>query len=331
MKKLNYFLNRSDVPDGLQQDAQAWLRRLTSGEATDFDAQSFQRWRNAHPDHQAAFEEAKNQWRLLKPALGKLLTTNAAAAELHRTTMRSPVISRRAFLGAAASTVAVAGVALYSPLGLWPAVGEWGADYATATGEQRDLQLAQQVHITLNTRTRIRQVVQDGVPAGLDVLSGETAVDLTMAQQNFSVQAGLGRTLMQHGKFEVKYLEHRACITCLEGQARVEHPSGSRVIRARQQLIYDEKSIGEVAAIDPQAVSAWRRGELVFKTTPLPAVLDEINRYRPGRVILMGDALQAVTLSARFQIAELDTALLQIQHSFDLNSRSLPGGVLILS
>lgn len=331
MKKLSNLFNRSDVPDGLQQDAQAWLRRLTSGEATDFDAQSFQRWRNANPRHHAAFEEAKNQWRLLKPAIGNLLNANEEVAEFHRATLRAPGMSRRAFLGAAASTAAVAGVVLYSPLGLWPAVNEWGADFSTAVGEQREMALADQINVTLNTRTRVRQVVLNGVTAGMNLLSGETAIDLQTVGQNFSVVAGLGNTILDKGRFEVKYLEQRACVTCLEGQARVEHPSGSRTLRARQQIFYDAKSIGAATSIDTADVSAWRRGELVFKTTPLPVVLEEINRYRPGRVILLRDSLQDATVSARFQIAELDTALLQIQHSFDLNASSLLGGVLLLS
>ncbi|WP_198086656.1 hypothetical protein [Variovorax sp. E3] len=60
-------------------------------------------------------------------------------------------------------------------------------------------------------------------------------------------------------------------------------------------------------------------------------MLDEINRYRPGRVVLMVDALRGKTVTATFKLDRLDLALLQMQHSFSLSARSLPAGVLVLS
>ncbi len=60
-------------------------------------------------------------------------------------------------------------------------------------------------------------------------------------------------------------------------------------------------------------------------------MVDEINRYRPGRLVLMADGMRSQTLSARFKLAHLDVALLQIQRAFNLTARSLPAGVLVLS
>jgi transmembrane sensor len=48
-------------------------------------------------------------------------------------------------------------------------------------------------------------------------------------------------------------------------------------------------------------------------------------------VVLMATAVRDKTLSARFKLASLDTALLQIERSFGLSARALPGGVLLLS
>lgn len=60
-------------------------------------------------------------------------------------------------------------------------------------------------------------------------------------------------------------------------------------------------------------------------------MLSEINRYRPGRVVLMNQAVQNGPVSGRFLIASLDSALAQLQQMFDLHARRLPGGVLVLS
>jgi len=327
--------DRPEIPDALQQDAQAWVRKLHSGAATQWEAQTFRRWRDASPLHQAAFLEARAQWRLLQPALQKLATTNVEAANYHRQTLRGPRLSRRTFLGAVTSTAAVAGVAgmaVYSPLGFWPAVGDWNADYRTATGEQRTVTLPNQVSVTLNTRTSMRRVAQDPGEVGLDLVSGEAAFEISPASRAFSVVAGAGRSISaESARFEVRHLEGRVCVTCLDGRVRIEHPAGHRLLQAQQQAIYSEQSISSISGIDPEAVSAWRRGELVFKQTPLAAVVEEINRYRPGRVMLIAEAVSDKTLSARFMVERLDLALLQIQHSFDLTARSFPAGMLVLS
>jgi transmembrane sensor len=330
--------NMPDRPDALRQDAHAWVSRFASGKVTQWEAQAFQRWRAASPRHQAAFEEARDQWRLLKPAIGNLLHTDPAAANYHRQALREPhrpTVNRnrrRIFLGAAVSAAAAAGVAaVYPPLGLWPAAGEWGADYRTAAGEQRALALADQVSITMNTRTSIRRVALDGRTVGLDLLDGEAAVELSSARAAFSVVAGAGRSVAEAGRFEVRNLGGKVCVTCIEGSVRVEHPAGVRLLQARQQTVYDAVAVSGVAAVDPADVSAWRQGELVFRRAPLMAVIEELNRYRPGRIVLMASSLRNNTVSARFQLAALDTALLQIQRSFNLTARSLPGGVLVLS
>lgn len=321
------------LPETLREDARAWVRKLHSGAATQWEAQAFRRWRDASPLHQAAFIEARQQWRVLQPALNRLVRTDAEAANLHRETLRKPAASRRAFLGVAGAAAAagVAGLAVYSPLGLWPAANEWRADWRTAAGEQRAIAWSDQIDVTLNTRTSIRRVASDDQAEGLELLNGEAAIEMLPSARTFSVVAGAGRSIGESARFEISRLEGRVCVTCLAGRVRIEHPAGDRVLLARQQAVYRDHSISGIAAADPEVASAWRRGELVFKQAPLSVVLDEINRYRPGRVVLMVDALRGKTVTATFKLDRLDLALLQMQRSFGLNARSLPAGVLVLS
>lgn len=82
-------------------------------------------------------------------------------------------------------------------------------------------------------------------------------------------------------------------------------------------------------ALRPEQIAAWRRGELVFVKTRLADVLDEINRYRPGRVVLANLSVRDKPVSGSFFINALNVALALMQRSFALNSRALPGGVLL--
>ncbi|AJC23531.2 FecR family protein [Pandoraea pulmonicola] len=321
-----------DLPDPLRQDAHAWLVRLTSGKATQDDARAFERWRATSPRHRQAFELARDQWRLLGPAAGQLLHARVEVADYHRRTMRPSSMGRRVFLGTALGAVAATGVALiHPPFGMWTPAGEWRADYRTGVGEQRTVMLGDRVSVVMNTRTSVRRVADGRQTVGLDLLGGEAAVDVSAAGRTFGVLAGAGRSMADDGRFEVRYLDGKACVTCLRGRVRVEHPAGVQTLAAGQQTIYDERTVSSVRSVDATDVSAWRHGELVFKRATLAAVIDEINRYRPGRVVLMAQTLQDKTLTARFRLDALDVALVQIQRSFDLTARPLPGGVLVLT
>ena len=328
----------SAAADAPRQQAWGWLRLFHSGAVMPQDAERFKRWLADHPAHAAAFREAKAQWAELGPASAKLLRTHAEAAAFHARHQRRPVLPRRAFLGTAMSAVAVAGVAgvavLHPPAGLWPSPAEWGADYRTATGEQLVVRLSDRVRVTLNTQTRIRRQATDGATTGIDLLAGEAAIDLPAGGRDgppFGVVAGAGRSLCDAGRFEVRYLNAKVCVTCIEGAVRVEHAAGTRELRAHQQAVYDGTSLSGVALVGGAQLPAWRKGELVFTQTRLADVLEEINRYRPGRVLLMNAGARNRPVTGSFYIASLDLALAQLQHAFDLQARSLPGGVIVLS
>lgn len=330
MKKSN---DQHAVPhDALQEEARAWVRLLTSREVSAWDAQGFQRWLQLSPDNKAAFNEAKRVWAAMKPAAGEMLRTNPAIATTHHQALRPVRLGRRAFMGAAVSAAAVAAVAVvHPPLGLWPAVTEWGADYRTAAGERQEIGRAGHVLVTLNTRTSVRREMDRGELVGLELISGQAAVDLPRSGQRFVVVAGAGRSIVESGRVDVKFLNDKVCVTCLEGAARIEHPSGNRALTARQQAVYDSRTVSQVAGVDPQEVSAWRSGEMVFRNAPLAEVIDEINRYRPGRVVLVNAAARERLVSGRFLITALDTVLWQIEQTYRLEGTSLPGGLLVLS
>ena len=180
-------------------------------------------------------------------------------------------------------------------------------------------------------QNRVRRQAAGGQPAGMEVLEGEIAVDLDAAGAPFLVRAGAGTSVGRAGSFQVKLTEGRSCVTCLAGTVRVEHPAGVRVLAARQQVSYDGRQLADIAPVTREDALAWRQGMLVFRRDRLADVIAEINRYRAGRVVLLAGGLDDSAVSGRFSIKALDAALLQIQHSFALTARALPGGIVLLS
>jgi transmembrane sensor len=216
--------------DELRKQARAWLRLLASAEVAATDAEAFKRWLNTSTAHKVAFNEVKHHWAAMKPATGEYLRTRPGAGTAHERTLRGPYLGRRVFLGAAVSAAAAAGIAvMYPPAGLWPSPAEWGADYRTAVGEQRTLTLAQGASVILNTDTSIRRTSGGSAQsAGIDLLTGEAAIDLPAGRGRFSVTAGAGRSVAESGRFEVRRLDGKVCVTCIEGSVQVEqhHAAG---------------------------------------------------------------------------------------------------------
>ena len=105
--------------------------------------------------------------------------------------------------------------------------------------------------------------------------------------------------------------------------ARLKLPAGS-------QVTYSDQGLGQPVAIDPAMVTAWQEGIVIFDATPVAKVIEEINRYRAGRVILLSTSLGRERFSARFRIANIDGVVDQIAQVFSARVRVLPGGVVLL-
>lgn len=321
---LSHSLPPTPPSDATARRARAWMDRVAAGEMTPADADALRRWCRADPAHQAAFASARRGWALLGAA-GAL----SAARAPQRAAVRSP--SRRWFIGGGLgfATAAAAAAIVHPPLGLWPSIGELQADHRTGIGERRSVALGEGVRVELNTRTSIALR-----PDGIALIAGEAAVDLLGPGSRITVEAGPGRVSAVDARFALRRGPEGICVSCLAGRVEVAHAAGVRMLAAGQQLVYDARVLGPTRAVDAGALSrlsAWREGYLRFVDTPLGEVVAEINRYRAGQVVLLDRQLAGRQVTGRFQIAALDRAIAQIQHSLGLGVRSLPGGLVLLS
>lgn len=325
------------IPDELELQAHAWLRRLKSGTARAADAQALRRWCATSAAHAQAFEKAQRMWNDMLPAALLAGAGDPELAALRNKQSRQQAksgISRRAFMGGALATscAAIAGVALiHPPLDLWPSVADaWRADFRTAAGEQREIELASGVSVEMNTRSAIAVQTLRGETIGIDLLDGEVAVDATHRNQPFVVSAAGGRSSSLDARFELRHMGNAVCVTCIDGMVKVAAGGDEVVLRVAQQVTYDSLAIQAIRSVNPTDASAWRSGILSFRQTALAQVVAEINRYRPGRVVLMAKGMADKPVSGRFHIRDLDKAIAQIQRLFKLDVTSLPGGLVLL-
>ncbi len=86
-----------------------------------------------------------------------------------------------------------------------------------------------------------------------------------------------------------------------------------------------------MAEVDSAQVTAWQSGLLVFRSKPLSLVIDEVNRYRSGKIIITNSDLKQRVVNGTFQVNKLDDFVGQVQQLFGARATSLPGGIVLLS
>jgi transmembrane sensor len=315
----------------LQCEAIEWVVRLTSGIATAEDANALHEWRARSPEHARALVEAAGLRQKLREVAREPSEGHRVVVPLAKPQLRAGrrAMSRRALLGGALAA-STAGLLVRPPLGLWPTLAELTADYRTGTGEQRQIALSDGISLQLNTQTSVAMRPSVGEQR-VELISGEAAVSADVPQsKRFVMVAGNGRADAAQANFTVRRSDSGVCVTCIDGEVHVEQSGRLVSLRARQQVTYTEDTLGSVIAVDPDVATAWRKGLLVFHDVPLNLVVDEINRYRPGRIILVGTKLGARLVNGVFQVDRIGGVVDQLR-DLGLAATDLPGGVVLVS
>lgn len=316
----------------LRGEAVGWVQHLDSGRVTPADVQALRRWRSRSPDHEAAFADALQLWKEFAPAARGMRERGQLSPALAARPLSHSTLSRRAAIGGALAAVsAAAAYAMVSPpLDLWPSVAELAADYRTVTGEQRQLELPSDVSMQLNSQTSVALRGDDG--ARVELISGEASfVSKSPQERRLIVLAADGIMTTSQAHFDVRRAGQSVCVTCVGGNVNVTLGSQATMLGPGQQVRYDDQGLRPVASIDIEFVTAWQQGVLIFRSTPLAEVVEEINRYRSGRVILMDRELARKPISGRFRIDHMDDILVRLNQAFGITSRALPGGIVLLS
>jgi transmembrane sensor len=310
----------------LERESYEFLFRFVSGTAQPADLRALEEWSAQSPAHRDAFAKASQAW-------GALAAASALAAR-PRVRSKSHLVTRRmAIAGGLAASAAGIALAVRPPMGLWPSLAELTADIRTSAGEQRSLALGEHASVTLNTRTSVAIKPSPEQGGRIELVSGEAEVTVEHSGgRPIEVAAADGRVSAIDAVFNIRRRRtDHVDVTCLSGNILVECGGRKVALHADQQVEYAPGQLGDVGPADAAAVSAWRDGVIVFHATPVADVIEELNRYRPGRIILVNSALGQRLFSARFRIENVEAAIIQLEQVFSARATQLPGGVIVLS
>lgn len=316
--------------DVLEREAIAWLLRVTDDGATAADQAALRDWQAADPEHARAFAKASKLWHAMPSAVATALKTGDLS-------LPAPegrdigVVGRRGLMIGFASAAAAAGYAVVNPpLGLWPSLFEFTADYRTATGEQRTIAISNAVSVEMNTRTSIALRTAEDAAHRFELIAGEAVVDAAAAGARPVQVIAAGGLATAAAKFDVRCDAGSTAVTCLGGVVHVQYRDRAVMLQERQQVSYGGGEMTAVTSVDPAVITAWQDGYLMFRKEPLASVIAEVNRYRPGRIVLLDSKLGEGLVTARFKLARLDDVIVQIREVFGATVRILPGGLVLV-
>lgn len=306
----------------LSDKAIAWFSRLHSGDATAAEHRRFRAWCARSQAHAQAFDQISALWddldgldvraeteRTKEKAVGKDLTRQQP---LHRGQEHG--VARRS-----AALIALLLILLGGTIWLPDAATRLGSDYYTEIGEQKTLTLADGSTVYLDTDTALsvdflqharRLVLHQG--RALFVIAADKTRPFEVDLAGVEVRA-LGTV------FEVYNKPNEVVVTVLESAVRVSSNGTAVRLTPGQQIHYrTETGLSEVESVNLAQVAAWRRGKLVFNNRPLGEVIDEVNRYRAGTIIILDQRLRTSLVSGIFDIRDPDTVLQALQDTLPI-------------
>lgn len=307
-----------------------WWAHLHSGHASQADIADFKRWFRQAAMHRQAWHEAQSTMRHISPVLADAARQRPEWSSAVAEPTRGWGGKRRRFLAGAMAAGVAGTLAWRPPFNLWPAAGEFTADLRTGTGEQKQLQFAPGVALQMNTQTRINRRSTENGP-GLELLAGEAQLHvLATVAAPVQVWAAQGLTQSWGGAFNIRYTGSQVLVTCLQGQVQVQLDHQKQLL-AGQQLRYGGRFLPEVEQADVQQAHDWSSGSLNFIDVPLSELIDEVNRYRPGRLVLRNPDLAQKRIRMRVHIHDMDLVPEMLRSILRAQVRELPGGIAFIT
>lgn len=293
--------------DELFAEASGWYYRLQAEDVTAQERDAFAAWL-------AGGAEQMQAWDDVQAMLGALREPARQVRAAQRAQWRKPRV--RVWASAAAVLLAVGLLTFSTP---WP--DRWRADYATATGEARTLNLADGSKIELNTDTAVTVDLGQN-ERRVQLLRGEAWFEVSAdAARPFVIRSGDGWVKVVGTRFSVSRQGDRTRVRVAQGKVQVSAGAEQTVLlEPGRGVDYGNDHLGAVTAFDGAAEFAWRQRQLVFRQQPLADVVDELNRYWPGQTLVLGEALRERKVSGVFEIDKPDAVLRALKHTLGLSS-----------
>lgn len=295
-------------PANIIAEAADWLVKMQEKALTESEQHQLQIWCARSANHQRAWQAAQRLNQSFEQVPEKL----GLSILSRKQTQRRNIIKAISAL-------------LIIPTGGWLAVdysplSSLTADYQTATGEWREVLLADGTKLLLNTRSAVN-VIFDDTQRLVELVEGE--IQITTAKdpmaRPFIVSTVHGRIRALGTIFNVRLEQIHTKVSVQQHAVEIytADTGNTQQINTGQKTQFTTVEINPSTSSHPTSATAWTRQQLIADNQPLAEVITEISRYRSGW-LRCDPAVAALKLSGVFQLKDTDAVLNNIAHTLPI-------------
>ncbi|TQV85900.1 FecR family protein [Aliikangiella coralliicola] len=316
----------------VREQAADWLLRMESSNLDELEEQQFVSWLNHDELHQDIFAQVEQVW-LDTGQLPDNSVQTAQVVKLEQPTQHGDKNERRSV---GWKPWAIAASLLLGMLVIFPEFQlRYSADYMTSVGEQREVILEDNSRVLLNTDSAIQVHYSDNLRRVV-LLQGEAFFDvMDEPDRAFIVNAGELSARALGTAFSVRlFQDDSARVTVTEHRVQVKtsnDTSGEKHLVDEGQAFYQENGESKLQSVDPLQATAWHKGRLIIDNQPLAEVIEEINRYHSGKIVLRGDGVNDLIVSGVFRLDQPLATLEKLKVSLKLDITQITPYFVIVS
>jgi transmembrane sensor len=299
-------LNKSDISPHVARQAVDWLLEIQDAPLQGARQVAWQQWLNGNAEHQRAWAHIQ---RVNQRLSGLSSPLAHATLSTPKSGSRRQALKLLLLLGAGSA----AGWSMREQIALQPMF----ADLDSGVGVRRKVALDDGSQLHLNTASAV-DVRFDGQQRLIKLLQGE--ILMTVADDprplRLSTAEGLIHASPGNSRFDVRQRDGRTQLAVFNGILSINPtavPGAGLQLQARQQVTFGRQGWDSIRPLDA-GNGAWADGMLVASRMRLADFLDELGRYRRGR--LQCDAQVAdLLISGSYPLADSERILDMLEHA----------------
>jgi len=272
------------------RQAVEWYLLEQSGQATSDDLTASAQWRARDPEHARAWSKVQQVGQT-----ASLLPPELAVPVLRRPQRRVAVQVLLALMAAPAAWLLVRHDLL--------------ADYRSGVGERREVSLPDGGTLVLNTDSAV-DVAYSATQRRIRLHHGEIMITTAPDARPFLVNTPHGVIRALGTRFGVRCDDGGSVVSVFEHAVEVRcaaRPDAVRRLEAGQQLRFQDSG-PETAMAMPAHQDSWLRGMLVAADWPLQQLVQELARYRRGRLVCDAAVAQR-PVTGTYRLDDIDAVL----------------------
>lgn len=313
--------------DAAFEAASRWHARLREPNADAQAHAAFQAWLADDPSHFEAYEQAERLWTAMGGAPGGRRDEAAITALVESAAPRRRL--GRGLMAGLLLCLSLAGAEWVRRGGL----DDLRADHIASIGEHRVIRLEDGSVVELNTDTALAVDLAPG-QRRVRLFRGEAFFQVTPdPQRPFLVSTGEGEMRVTGTSFNVRLRDHVTEVGLVEGAVSLTSaadPDASLRLSPGEEGVLTPDGLGQVRPFEADTATAWRRGQMVFFRAPLGELIEELNRYQRGRILILSERVRALPVTGVFDTRDPAAVIDMIEATLGVSSLRLTNALIVL-